>query len=203
MSRATRLLIIYHLCRLREEAMGELVEVRRNAGQHTHNPRAIKRHELGLFLARGAQMHHDVIRMLQPLQPRNAPAEDLRLVGHARLARGCWVGQRALGLPRRGGVLLAEPTEPHRDLMRVVCLKQLRNPGRTDVGSPCDLPDGQAGLLGRHDGPDPFPLGVGQPRHGEAESGDQLLLVTDTLLQGFRGFHVQQDSRFSLCCTEN
>lgn len=132
MPRATRLLIIDHLCRLREGSMGALVEVRRNAGQHTHNPRAIKRHELGLFLARGAQMHHDVIRLLQPLQPRNAPAEDLRLVGHARLARGCWVGQRALGLPRRGGVLLAEPTEPHRDLMRVVCLKQLMNPGRTE-----------------------------------------------------------------------
>jgi hypothetical protein len=29
------------------------------------------------------------------------------------------------------------------------------------------------------------------------------LLTTDTLLQGFRGFHARKDSRFSFSCTEN
>ena len=77
------------------------------------------------------------------------------------------------------------------------------NPGRTHVGAPRDLPDRQPRLLCRNDGPDPFSLGVRQPCHGEAEAGEQLLLATDTLLQGFRGFHGWKDICFSLSCTEN
>jgi len=33
--------------------------------------------------------------------------------------------------------------------------------------------------------------------------GDHLLLATDTLLQGLRGFHTRKDTRFSFSCTEN
>jgi hypothetical protein len=46
-------------------------------------------------------------------------------------------------------------------------------------------------------------LGVGHPPHGKGESGDHLLLTTDTRLQGFRVFHARKDSRFSSSCTEN
>jgi hypothetical protein len=77
------------------------------------------------------------------------------------------------------------------------------DPGRTHASGTRDLPERQPGLLGRHYRPDPFALGVGQPRHGEAESGHHVLFVMDTLFPGFRGFHVQQDTRFSLNCTEN
>jgi hypothetical protein len=41
----------------------ERIEVRNNPGQHTHNTGAIKEHKLRLFLARGAQIHHHMIRM--------------------------------------------------------------------------------------------------------------------------------------------
>src|SRR5262245_56343706 len=60
-----------------------------------------------------------------------------------------------------------------------------------------------SGLLRRHHNLDLFVLGIGQPRHGKAESGDHLLLATDTRLQGFRGFHARKDRRFSFSCTAN
>jgi hypothetical protein len=94
-------------------------------------------------------------------------------------------------------------TEPHGERTRFVCLKQLRNPGRTHAGGTRALPDRQLGLLSRHHSPDPCALGVGQPRHGTAESGEHLWLTTDTLLHGFRGFHTRKDSRFSFRCTAN
>ena len=99
--------------------------------------------------------------------------------------------------------MVLELTEPYGDRVRFVCLKQLMNPGRTDAGGTRDLPDRQPGLLGGHNSPDPFALGVGQPRHGQAEPGYHLLFATDTLLPGSMGFHVHQDTRFFLSCTEN
>jgi hypothetical protein len=42
----------------------ERVEVRRNPGQHTQDAGAIEGHELRLLLARGAQIHHDVVLIL-------------------------------------------------------------------------------------------------------------------------------------------
>jgi hypothetical protein len=94
-------------------------------------------------------------------------------------------------------------TEPQGDHTRFVCLKQLMNPGRTHTGGTRNLPDRQPSFLSRHNSPVPFALGVGQPRYGKAESGDYLLLTTDTLLQSSRGFHAWKDSRFSFSCTEN
>src|SRR5437016_14100790 len=60
-------------------AAGEFVEVRSHPGQHTQDPVAIKRHELRLLLALGAQVHDHMVLMLQTLQPREAPAEDFHL----------------------------------------------------------------------------------------------------------------------------
>jgi hypothetical protein len=77
------------------------------------------------------------------------------------------------------------------------------HPGRTHAGGTRDLPDRQPCLLGRHDGPDPFPLGICQPGHSEAEPDEELLFATDTLVQGFRGFHAWKDTCFSLNGTEN
>ena len=94
-------------------------------------------------------------------------------------------------------------TEPHGHGARFICLKQLMNPGRTDADGPRDLPDGQPGLLGRYDSPNSFTLGVGRSRYGKAEPRNHLLFAADTLVQGFRGFHVYEDTRFSLNCTEN
>jgi hypothetical protein len=84
-----------------------------------------------------------------------------------------------------------------------VHLKHLMHPGRAYAGGMRALPDRQPSLLSRHNSPDPCALGVGQPRHGKAKSGDQLLLTPNTRLQGFRGFYARKDSRFSFSCTEN
>ena len=203
MPRATLLLTVWQGFSTRQGAAGERIEVRNNPGQHTQNTGAIKGHKLRLFLARGAQMHHDVIRMFQLLQPGHTPAEDLHFIGQVAPARGRRCGWYAFWLHCRCEALVLELTEPHGDRTRFVCLKQLMNPGRTHAGGTRDLPDRQPGLLSRHNSLDPFALGVGQPRHGKAESGDHLLLTTDTLLQGFRGFHARKDSRFSFSCTEN
>jgi hypothetical protein len=91
----------------------------------------------------------------------------------------------------------------HGDRTHFVYLKQLRNPGRTHAGGTRALPDRHPGLLSRRKSPDPCALGVGQPRHGTAESGAHLWRPTDTLLQGFRGFHARKDSCFSFSCTAN
>jgi hypothetical protein len=48
-------------------AAGEFVEVRSNPGTHTQDPVTIKRHELRLLLALGAQVHDHVVLMLQTL----------------------------------------------------------------------------------------------------------------------------------------
>ena len=66
------------------------------------------------------------------------------------------------------------------------------NTGGTQAGGTRDLPDGQTSLFGRDNGPDPFVIGVGQPRGREAESGNQLLFATDTLSPCVRGFHTPE-----------
>ena len=79
-------------------------------------------------------------------------------------SQGTTVRWYAFWLHCRCEALVLELTEPHGDRTRFVCLKQLMNPGRTHAGGTRDLPDRQPGLLSRHNSPDPFALGVGQPR---------------------------------------
>jgi hypothetical protein len=64
MPRATLLLPVYQLFCILKGSARELVEVRRNPGQHTQDAGAIEGHELRRLLARGAQIHHDVVLML-------------------------------------------------------------------------------------------------------------------------------------------
>jgi hypothetical protein len=75
--------------------------------------------------------------------------------------------------------------------------------GGTQVGGTHDLPDGQTGLFGRDHGPDPFAIGVGQPRGREAEPGNQLLFATDTLAPCLRGFHTPEHTRLPPSCPVN
>src|SRR2546425_10533287 len=203
MPRAMLLLTVWQGFSTRQGAAGERIEVRNHPGQHTQNPGAITGHTRRRFLARGAPMHHDVIRMCQRLQPGHTLAEDLHCIGHVAPARGRRCGWHAFWLHCRCEALVLALTEPHGERTRFVCLTQLRNPGRTHAGGTRALPDRQPGLLSRHTSPDPCALGVGQPRQGTAASGDHLWLTTDTQLQGFRGFHARKDSRFSFRCTAN
>ena len=84
---ATLLLTVYSLFGTLNGAAGERVEVRRNPGQHTQDAGAIKRYKLRLLLARRAPIDYNVVLMFSPLQPCQAPAEDLHFVGHAGPAR--------------------------------------------------------------------------------------------------------------------
>jgi hypothetical protein len=110
-------------CRIRrrdKRGARKRIDIRRNAGQHAQHPGAIKRHKLRRLRLSGAQVHDHVVGLLQPLQPCDAPAEDLCLVGQASPPRGRWLWRSPLGLPRGGEAVVLELTEPHRDLARSV-----------------------------------------------------------------------------------
>src|SRR4030095_11788420 len=66
-----------------------------------------------------------------------------------------------------------------------------------------NLSDRQPGLVGRHDGPDPFLLRLGQPCGRRAQSGGELLFVSDTLSECFTSFHGLENTRVSLRCPVN
>jgi len=63
------------------ESHGRAHRVRHHPGQPTYNTGALTEHTRRFCRARGAPMHHDVIRPFPRLQPGLTPAEDLYGIG--------------------------------------------------------------------------------------------------------------------------
>ena len=155
---------------------GRAHRVRHNPGQPTSNTGALTGHTRRCCRARGAPMHHDVIRLCPRLPPGQTPAEDLHGIGPVGPARGRQCGWYACWRPGRCEALVVELTEPHEARRRVVRLKRLRLRIRTHAGGTRALPARPPGPLSCHTGPEPSVLGVGPLRHGQATSGDHLWL---------------------------
>jgi len=169
MSRALRVLSVFLLGSPREGAAGKRVEVDRNPGQHPHHAGPIEGHVRRCLLTGRAKMHDDVSLLFQLREPPDVPAEDLGLVGKEVPGRGQGGRCSPHWRPCGGDEGIRKLAEPHGDGSRCLGLQQLTDPRRTHARGPRDLPERQPGLLGRHDRPAPFALGVGHPCHSETE----------------------------------
>src|SRR2546428_5413082 len=96
-----------------------------------------------------------------------------------------------------------EQTEPRGDLASLIVLEELMDTATAQPRGRSDLSDRQPGLVGRHDGPDPFLLRLGEARCRQAQSGCELLFVSDTVSKGLTGFHVLENTHLSLICPVN
>ena len=66
-----------------------------------------------------------------------------------------------------------------------------------------DLPDGEAGVMCRNDGPDPLVFGLVQQRRRQAQTLFGLLFTLEALSAFFSSVHVPEDTRFEVKCPVN
>ena len=182
---------------------GQQVQVRRHPRQDPPHPGLIKSHVFRDVLSIGTEVDDHLFAAFQPFQPVETPAEDLDLLRHAGLHPGMRWRWCCVLLAGCGVVMGTELTEPRGDLAGLVVLEELMDTAPAQPGRGGNLSDRQPGLVGRHDGPDPFLLRLGQARGRQAQSGCELLCVSDTVSEGHTSFHGLENTGLSLLCPVN
>jgi len=161
---------------------GQCVEIGGNPCQDASYACLIELDILGSLLGSGTQVDDHLLTPFQPLQPVKTPPQNLDLLRHT----GLHVGLQGRGFRALPAVdcLVACPemAEPRRDLPGLGVLEELMD---TAAAQPCrggDLSDGQPGVVGCHDRPDPFLFCRSQSCGRQTEACLELLLVPDTLM---------------------
>src|SRR5262245_51818863 len=93
--------------------------------------------------------------------------------------------------------------EPCGDLAGLVILEELMDTAAAEPRGGGNLSDGQPGVVGCHDRPDPFLLCLSQSRGRQTEAGLELLLVLDALVELFTSLHDLEITRLSHSCPAN
>jgi hypothetical protein len=154
------------LCLTRRFTPRQCLSIRDNPSQDTQHTGVIEPYKCGMRIGVGAHIDDNHLTTLPLLEPADAPPEHCDLASKVCPYRGCGRRVSRVGLPFSSDVTITKVGESPGNVAGFMVLEDLMDTAAAQARRRGDVADGEAGLMGRNDGPDTFALGFCEPRGG-------------------------------------